>query len=114
MYVYLCVFVCVCVCIYINKFSCKCVYFFYLHIHSIISKVFIIYFQMNLVHVPFFFSRYKNVFARIIIHGFNNSQDTRLGVEFAGRFAPLFQCLKYLKMPLVCLCLKNDLLCGRL
>jgi len=37
-------------------------------------------------HILYLF-RYKNVFARLIIHGFNNSQDPRLGVEFAGRLA---------------------------
>lgn len=40
--------------------------------------------------ILFIFS-YKNVFARLIIHGFNNSQDPRLGVEFAGRYDQVFQ-----------------------
>ena len=33
--------------------------------------------------------RYKNVFARLVIHGFNDSRDSRLGVEFAGRYVCL-------------------------
>ena len=31
------------------------------------------------------FHRQKNAFARLIVYGFNNSKDTRLGVDFAGR-----------------------------
>eukprot|EP00795_Rhopilema_esculentum_P014726 gene14726-5826_t len=37
-------------------------------------------------HILYLF-RYKNVFARLVIHGFNDSRDSRLGVEFAGRLA---------------------------
>eukprot|EP00794_Sanderia_malayensis_P003382 gene3382-3872_t len=37
-------------------------------------------------HILYIF-RYRDVFARLIIQGFNNSKDPRLGVEFAGRLA---------------------------
>ena len=31
------------------------------------------------------FARQKNAFARLVIYGFNQSRDARLGVDFAGR-----------------------------
>lgn len=37
-------------------------------------------------HIVFIF-RQKNAFARLIIYGFNQSRDSRLGVDFAGRLA---------------------------
>lgn len=37
-------------------------------------------------HIVYVF-RQKNAFARLVIYGFNQSRDTRLGVDFAGRLA---------------------------
>ena len=55
--------------------------------HNAMDLVFAFVMQFILLYQLLFFFRYKNVFARLIIHGFNNSQDPRLGVEFAGRYS---------------------------